>query len=408
MPLLFCVAKVCQLILTGHIQPHSNEMAKNDLMSVSGSRLVRRGFNGYALEWLHHIQTHELLQVGMISESRILRGVTGMFRIKNNKLLVIIPGLVLATLLSIKASMDKRAHVVDKPAFAFKIKKETETSVGSVSTLTTDVVLAKDLYTQENLLSLFRFYSDKYPDKRKKLRVKVYTDEHRIERGDERTNIYIYNPTNETDKPEPSSESRQVPYDAVFYRQGEGALAGGGENKWFIFSPDLNNPNETKTVVMKGKDPFAFKQIIESWEKEHGPIKTRVRSYRLKDVEPPGTYYSLETPEENPAYWQSVFTIRLDKQIPIPKDQLRIVSDKTAYLFLGWVYAVTIDGGHSWSIWNAEEYFDGCKNCSSVLISDVQINLEGKGEMSLGIAQGEAIDLLILLTEDYGQTWKKK
>jgi len=89
-------------------------------------------------------------------------------------------------------------------------------------------------YSKENLERLWRYYCEKYPDKKDKLDVRVY-----VERESAKTEFT-------TDRI----------FDANFSRQGEGALALGGDNEFYSYHPDLYKPQESVNVQLKGRYPF--------------------------------------------------------------------------------------------------------------------------------------------------------
>jgi len=96
------------------------------------------------------------------------------------------------------------------------------------------IVLQKQYYSKENLERLWRYYCEKYPDKKVRLDIRVFVD-----RGDE-----------------DSKAARERSFDADFNRQGEGALALGGDNEFYSYRPDLEKPDKSVNVQLKGKYPF--------------------------------------------------------------------------------------------------------------------------------------------------------
>lgn len=96
------------------------------------------------------------------------------------------------------------------------------------------IALQKTYYSKENLERLWRYYCEKYPDKKDKLDIRVYVE-----------------------RPEQDSKAaKERSFDANFNRQGEGAIAGGGDNEFYSYLPDLEKPNQTENVQLKGRYPF--------------------------------------------------------------------------------------------------------------------------------------------------------
>jgi ankyrin repeat protein len=97
-----------------------------------------------------------------------------------------------------------------------------------------EIIVSRQYYSKENLERLWRHYCEKYPDKKDKLDIRVF-----VELG------------------EPDSKAaKERSFDANFYRQGEGAAALGGDNEFYSYRPDLDKPDKTVNVQLKGKYPF--------------------------------------------------------------------------------------------------------------------------------------------------------
>ena len=98
-------------------------------------------------------------------------------------------------------------------------------------------------------------------------------------------------------------------------------------------------------------------------------------------------------------------TFRDDDPRRIPRENVRLVNDRIGYVFMGWMYAVTIDGGATWSVWNAETDLPNWQCCNYGLIKDVRLASDGAGTMilnSIPHRHGEAPELR---TNDFGQHW---
>jgi photosystem II stability/assembly factor-like uncharacterized protein len=53
--------------------------------------------------------------------------------------------------------------------------------------------------------------------------------------------------------------------------------------------------------------------------------------------------------------WRELIDTWTDDDIPIPHDSVRFLSDQVGYVVMGESLASTIDGGKSWSIWDAKK-----------------------------------------------------
>lgn len=301
-------------------------------------------------------------------------------------------GLVLAT---VHARRQSRANSDrNEIGFPFTLKEEARLVTGFGSRWSIRVIITKDYYSKENLDRLFRFYSRKHPSKGEKLDVAVYTDEKNWQR--ELTDIAGWiQPGIPSKKPQPESKSRLNFWDARFSRDGDGVLSYIGDNESYTYSPDPYNPNETRIVILKGTIPSRSRNVLETWQTLDSVIKIRVMAYSLSGVEPSGIYYTFESPEPESNLWRSIMTFRQDQRIPIPRDQVRIVNAQIGYVFMGFMYAVTTDGGRTWSAWDAETDLPNFEP-NTEFIQDVSVAEDGLGVMKLKKA---------LHTKDYGRHW---
>lgn len=291
--------------------------------------------------------------------------------------------------------------------FPYEIKDEKRHEVMSHVMWTARVVLPSEYYSKENLDVLFRFYSSKHPDKKDRLHMRVYADDWDVERETDQPYDISIPVTPKEETTSPRSELDSLGCDAFFSRQGDGAATGGGNNEWYIYYQNLEKKDETKTVILKGKDPFAVKNIIDSWDTSDKTIKLNVTAYELKNVEPPGIYYTFESIKGS-TLWREIMTYRHKEQVPIPRNQVRFVNDKIAYVFMGWLFAVTVDSGYSWSVWDASEILPDWHCCNFDLIEDIKIAPDGTGTMFIGSIPGQQRGGSKLVTDDYGRHWTSK
>lgn len=101
-------------------------------------------------------------------------------------------------------------------------------------------------------------------------------------------------------------------------------------------------------------------------------------------------------------------TFRHDDPVPIPREQVRFVNDRIGYVFMGWMYAATTDGGRSWSVWDARKDLPDWSCCNYRLIQDVRMQLDGVGRMTLNPIPGRPAEASELETQDYGQSWRRQ
>ena len=66
-----------------------------------------------------------------------------------------------------------------------------------------------------------------------------------------------------------------------------------------------------------------------------------------------GAYYRFESLPSGGKTWVSAMEFRHDDAVPIPRQDVRFLTPRSAIAFMGWKYAVTTDGGNHWHVWNA-------------------------------------------------------
>jgi hypothetical protein len=98
-------------------------------------------------------------------------------------------------------------------------------------------------------------------------------------------------------------------------------------------------------------------------------------------------------------------TVRLDGLASIPVGSVRFVSDQVCYVFLGWMYAVTTDGGDSWSVWDADTLTDDLDCCDSHLTQEVDVRPNGEGRMTTKPLRIKGEEVRAFHTSDFGRTW---
>src|SRR5947207_1962741 len=125
-----------------------------------------------------------------------------------------------------------------------------------------------------------------------------------------------------------------------------------------------------------------YGKLIETWQTTNGSITVRVSAFLQRGVFlEPGAYYVFQASPAPSKGWQEIMTFRHDDPVPIPRTQVRFVNEQIAYVFMGWMHAVTTDGGQTWSTWTATRDLPGWQCCNYNLIRDVIINKGGYGRM---------------------------
>lgn len=303
-------------------------------------------------------------------------------------------GLLILIIIGLPASWvtqrNRHSFDLEQPGVPIKIVSESASS-GAGALRQAKIFLPKEYYSKKNLDAIFLWYSRKHSSTEdESLQAFVFTEMEKIR----------IDPESLTD--------RLVPYDASFYRRGNGSASGGGSNEWYIFSPDLSKPNKTKTVVLRGHDPHSERVIIETSEISGPAFKVRITKYELGgDVEPKGMYYAFESVLAESDSADMVFIIQQNQPVDIPRQQVQFINAQVGYVFMGWIYAVTADGGKTWQKWDAERELPNWQCCDTGLIQKVDVGLDGIGSMTLKPNPQRPEEVLTLRTTDYGQHWAK-
>ncbi len=262
------------------------------------------------------------------------------------------------------------------------------------------ILLSKEHYSRENLEKLFKAYSLRYPPDLL---------------GDKKLEILVYVNIPPNEKPRDCNRPMDPPgyYASCLYigvadyqRGDSGYFGRSGDDELFFYKPDPVNSEESKTVILHGGMPSFSGRILDEWETSNGSMKIEARAYELPDAEVKRTYYSFTSVEVSTGNTRYDFIkIRLDGASSIPRKQVRFVNEKTAYIFIGWKYAVTTDGGKTWSSWNAEKTLPDWENDKPQFIREVEIAPDGTGRMLIK-PSSQLQNAKTFQTKDYGKTWR--
>lgn len=118
-----------------------------------------------------------------------------------------------------------------------------------------------------------------------------------------------------------------------------------------------------------------------------------------------GAYYRFESLPSDSKDWVIAMEFRHDDPVPIPRENVRFMPPKSAFVFMGWKYAVTTDGGKHWRLWNAETDLAGWRCCNYGLIQQVELEPSGAGKMILHPIADHPGEVPELVTSDFGGHW---
>lgn len=154
--------------------------------------------------------------------------------------------LVAATLLSSSASAQDELDISGVPV---KVIREY---ISKFKTQFIEVVIPRERYSKNNLLEVWKYYCAKFPDKKIRLDLRVFTKE-TYEFNRQFDGLPLDFHTWEVTKPD-KTRVKLRSFEAQFERVGKGALAYGGDNELLTYCPDLSKPDEKIFVVLAGND----------------------------------------------------------------------------------------------------------------------------------------------------------
>lgn len=287
------------------------------------------------------------------------------------------------------------------------------------------IFIEPEYYNQKNIHRLFLWHYKKGLNTRNASTIMLFTDKrlldaYHIASLKKYTDWSYREPlpigSNPSPSPSPWYSSRLHYYDANYFivpsessidpNKGEDRSSR-GYNVEYSFAPDLIKPNEIKKVVLRGATWREGKYNIETHEFPWAPGKITLEAYDIYNVEPKGRYYTFTVPRMIGDYRSTsiVFNILPDKPVEFNRKLVQIFNDRIAYVYLGWMYSVTLDGGRTWHLWDGERKLPEWECCDPGLIQEVSISDQGTGIMTLRPDPKKPESLIRLKTSDFGQHW---
>jgi hypothetical protein len=157
------------------------------------------------------------------------------------------------------------------------------------------------------------------------------------------------------------------------------------------------------SFVMQGQGP-----VEEYLDTQNSKFKIRVER-RTDLIGPMHYWYVFRSAKNGDATWQEITRDLYGEPIPLPAKQIRFINNDIGYLFFSLKYAVTINAGGSWIVFDfAKNPFFKPKEFDYSKIADVEILPDGNGKLTMfkyDMSQGQSLKFV---TKDYGQTWQVK
>lgn len=116
-----------------------------------------------------------------------------------------------------------------------------------------------------------------------------------------------------------------------------------------------------------------------------------------------GAIYVFESFKDD--RWQEITTFRHDDPNIVPITNLKVENENLAYFWFDWTYGVSTDDGKTWSVWDVAQNNNVKNLINYKLITDVKIELNGRGKMIFADSKNQQSETIFLTTEDFGKTW---
>lgn len=160
-------------------------------------------------------------------------------------------------------------------------------------------------------------------------------------------------------------------------------------------------------AVLRGKQSQR-RNLVDTLETSNEAFRIRVNVYDEKNpIWLTKYYYVFESAAIKSSEWREIMTVNHDDNIPIPRDNIKFLTEQIGYVSMANKFAVTITGGNYWSVWDTEENLPDCERCNRASINEVQITPDGSGIMKLA-PRSNKVDMIELYTKDFGQHWNTR
>ncbi len=259
-----------------------------------------------------------------------------------------------------------------------------------------NVYLDKKYFSEENISSIFQWYTRKHPQKKEILVLEIVDNIDLL-------NLKVLFPGREAQGLAGMNEYSEA--FCITHKRNSYFP----DNEVCFLTLKREGRTKKKTIVLRGRSVIHSKLYddyrLEEWNSDRS-VKIKCWSFIDDNVEPRGTYYSFENYNKESKDWESLITVRYDKGRRLPFANVNYVNDQIVYMHLGWMFVVTVDGGKTWLKWDAESSLPNWKCCDPDLITSVSIAEDGKGTMKLkNFTTDPSLPPHELRTKNFGATW---
>ena len=120
-----------------------------------------------------------------------------------------------------------------------------------------------------------------------------------------------------------------------------------------------------------------------------------------------GAYFEFQSEPTVSHQPVNIMTFRHDDPIDIPNDSVHFVSDKVGFVFMGWNYAVTSDGGSNWTVYDARNFLRDNQRCGYNCIQEISISPDGSGSLTINLIASPR-QTVTLDSNDFGSHWEAR
>ena len=148
--------------------------------------------------------------------------------------------------------------------------------------------------------------------------------------------------------------------------------------------------------------------VVEEWGTQNTKFKVRVQ--RRADLYSIMSYwYVFQTAQKGSIRWREITRHLYNEPDALPKKQIRFVNEDVGYLFFQLKYAVTVDSGSTWTVFDfGNNPLFKPQELDYSRIEDVDILPDGTGKLTMFKYDSSQGKSTLFFTNDYGQHWSLK
>ena len=146
------------------------------------------------------------------------------------------------------------------------------------------------------------------------------------------------------------------------------------------------------------------KKILDRWETKAPAFALRITEFQESRFAVSKFRYVFEGKPNGSDEWREIISVIADDDTPIPREQVRFLGNQAAYVFMTDQFAITTDGGHSWSVWKANDRIGTVQYPRQFIIKEVLVNPDGTGKLTV-VSRSADRQTMKFQTENFGQSW---